>query len=536
MLRRIPLAALMLGLVGGLLLAQPTISNVWNPTGAAGTAASPFSYFRGVAVDRTTGNAWSKRVYVASSSPAKVMYWNEATWNVASTPINSPDGTFATLKADGGAWSTSPYGITVSDDGIVFLLDFGSKTIHGFPQDGSSAFVVKASDGTTNYVVTTQGRYIHSTGSFATGNLKFYIAQSGGTSGPIYRVSQSGVASENKFTEETLFNESNDGGTNYAALGNAAGNVVFVSSNGSGTGTKGLVKYTFDGATWSVAAGWPTISETVHDISFAGTDENHILVSIPGSRIFRIYSASDGTVVGGVNYGASGVAGAVGGVAGLDLTTFFAVYSNGTTSSYFELITSSPALPVQFSSMTARATAAGAEITWSTASEVDNAGFEIERRAIGDLRLSIAEYQKVGFVAGAGTSTSPREYSFTDAPAPGRYAYRLKQIDRDGSSTYYGEAEVVVGAAPEAFTLGEAYPNPFNPATTIDFTVPQDGFASLKVYNMLGAEVATLFSGQAKAGFVNRTTFDATSLTSGIYIYRLQTAGQVMAKRMMLVK
>jgi hypothetical protein len=201
-------------------------------------------------------------------------------------------------------------------------------------------------------------------------------------------------------------------------------------------------------------------------------------------------------------------------------------------------------LPVAVTSFAAAAFHSGVAITWTTATETDNVGFEVERRAVNSDQRSmgtnhgwgVSGWVKVGFVAGAGTGTSPREYSFTDAPPPGRYAYRLKQVDRSGRSAYVGEAEVLFGAAPNVFALSEPYPNPFNPSTTLEFTLSEDEFVSLKVFNVLGEEVATLFNGVAKAGIVNRTIFDGTNLTSGIYFYRLQSDRQVVTRRMMLIQ
>ncbi|HXG06293.1 MAG TPA: hypothetical protein VNI77_03090, partial [Nitrososphaera sp.] len=154
-------------------------------------------------------------------------------------------------------------------------------------------------------------------------------------------------------------------------------------------------------------------------------------------------------------------------------------------------------LPVQLTAFTAVANRLSAELRWSTATEVNNHGFEIERRTVQRSevggQISAGEWARVGFVPGAGTSTSPREYTFIDAGLePGRYAYRIKQVDNDGAFTYYSAAEVEIGAAPKAFTLHPNYPNPFNPSTSIEFTIPEDGFATLKVFNLLGQEVATL--------------------------------------------
>src|SRR3990172_7745402 len=143
----------------------------------------------------------------------------------------------------------------------------------------------------------------------------------------------------------------------------------------------------------------------------------------------------------------------------------------------------------------------------------------------------------MGFVQGSGTSTSPKEYSYVDGNLPaGRYAYRVKQIDFGGAATYYDAAEVEVGLAPKELSLGPNYPNPFNPTTTIEFTLPEAGKASLKVFNVIGQQVATLFDQNAEAGRLYRATFSASSLHSGLYFYRLEFANRSIVKRTTLVK
>ncbi|MBI3006254.1 MAG: T9SS type A sorting domain-containing protein, partial [Ignavibacteriales bacterium] len=143
-----------------------------------------------------------------------------------------------------------------------------------------------------------------------------------------------------------------------------------------------------------------------------------------------------------------------------------------------------------------------------------------------------------------GTSTSPRDYSYVDANLPsGRYGYRIKQVDFDGTSTYYGNAEVEITAA-KAFALEPNYPNPFNPSTTIQFTVGTHGRASLQVYDVLGQRVATLFDNDAEPGRLYQVKFDASHLPSGVYFARLdarQTDGgqagkQQTMRKMLLVK
>ena len=124
-------------------------------------------------------------------------------------------------------------------------------------------------------------------------------------------------------------------------------------------------------------------------------------------------------------------------------------------------------------------------LKWETATEINNYGFEIERRKIGNIVLemedknftstndesTISQWSNVSFVSGSGTSNSPKNYSFTDRNLSlGRYAYRIKQIDQDGTFKYSQSVEMEVGLVPKVLTLSQNYPNPFNPATVINFS------------------------------------------------------------------
>jgi len=162
---------------------------------------------------------------------------------------------------------------------------------------------------------------------------------------------------------------------------------------------------------------------------------------------------------------------------------------------------------------------------------VNNFGFDIERKTVN------SDWTKVGFVEGAGTSTSLHNYSYSDnVGQAGTYEYRIKQIDKTGSFKYSSVTQVDVGAVAKVLSLGDNYPNPFNPATSIEFSVPADGRAVLKIYNMLGQEVATLFDADATAGRLLKATFDASRLSSGVYFSRLESSGHALVKRMMLLK
>ena len=199
---------------------------------------------------------------------------------------------------------------------------------------------------------------------------------------------------------------------------------------------------------------------------------------------------------------------------------------------------SSLPLPVELTSFTATVVRSSAHLTWRTATEVNCYGFQVERRALisGKPVVTSDLWEKIGFVLGCGTSTIPHAYSFADADVPsGRYAYRIKQIDHDNSFAYHGNAEVVIGLAPKELSLGN-YPNPFNPTTTIEFTVPEDGRASLKIYNTIGQLVATAFEGQVQGGYIQKAIFNASKLASGVYFTRLEMNGKSLIKKIALMK
>ena len=195
------------------------------------------------------------------------------------------------------------------------------------------------------------------------------------------------------------------------------------------------------------------------------------------------------------------------------------------------------ALPVELTSFSALAQNEAVNLTWETATEVNNYGFEIQRSAnVGTSRDLSLQWNKVGFVEGHGNSNSAKQYSYVDnsVRAGQSYSYRLKQIDFDGQFEYSSVVNVEVGV-PMEFSLAQNYPNPFNPSTSIEYSVPSNEFVTLKVYDVLGNTVSTLVNETKEAGKYN-VSFDASNLTSGIYFYSINAGGFTQVKKMMLVK
>lgn len=186
-------------------------------------------------------------------------------------------------------------------------------------------------------------------------------------------------------------------------------------------------------------------------------------------------------------------------------------------------------VPVELTSFAANVAGNSVNLNWNTATELNNNGFEVERKSAN------SQYSKIGFVAGFGTTTEPKTYSFTDNNvAAGNYTYRLKQVDFDGSYQYSNEVNVDV-TGPAQYTLEQNYPNPFNPSTLIKYSIAKDGFVNVSVFNLLGEKVATLVNNNVKAGSYE-INFNASHLSSGVYFYSIEAGDFKAVRKMMLMK
>ena len=186
-------------------------------------------------------------------------------------------------------------------------------------------------------------------------------------------------------------------------------------------------------------------------------------------------------------------------------------------------------LPVELSSFTSLINNRDVTLNWSTNSELNNRGYYIERS-------SNEIWSDVGFVEGNGTSATLKNYSFTDKNLnSGNYSYRLKQTDFNGNFEYFNLTNEVVVGIPVKFELSQNYPNPFNPSTNIEYQLPADGNVNIIVFDNSGKEVITLVNEFKAAGYYTES-FNGSSLSSGVYFYKITSGNFSVVKKMMLVK
>jgi hypothetical protein len=286
--------------------------------------------------------------------------------------------------------------------------------------------------------------------------------------------------------------------------------IVITSDDGDGTSNdQGFELAVVDAATGMQHQGTLTLGTGTE---FASGDDDYVTHSSAGNQ-WTVNWTPPGTDVGAVRIYAAG-----------------ASYSSPV---YTATHTIDPAtMPVELTLFEAVADGRDAVLRWETATETNNAGFQVQHRA----PEAEALWVPLGFVEGAGTTLVPQPYRYrTAALAPGVHRFRLKQVDADGTFEYSGEVELEV-EMPHTLALDQNYPNPFNPATRISFTVPAEAQTTLIVYNPLGQAVATLYDGVARAGQLYTATFEADALPSGAYLYTLSSGGRQLTHTMMLTK
>ncbi|MBS1517669.1 MAG: T9SS type A sorting domain-containing protein [Bacteroidetes bacterium] len=188
-------------------------------------------------------------------------------------------------------------------------------------------------------------------------------------------------------------------------------------------------------------------------------------------------------------------------------------------------------LPVELSSFTSVVSGNEVNLSWTTSLEQNNRGFEIERKN------EIADWKKIGFVEGSGNTNAPVSYIYKDKfLAKGKYNYRIKQLDFNGNFEYFDlNSEVNIGI-PAVYSLAQNFPNPFNPATKINFTVPVNSRISLRIYDINGREVKTIINNEMRNADYYSADVNFSGFSSGVYFYTLSGNDFIQTKKMTLIK
>jgi hypothetical protein len=213
---------------------------------------------------------------------------------------------------------------------------------------------------------------------------------------------------------------------------------------------------------------------------------------------------------------------------GADVAALWVGDASGTKKLFFDKL--SAIIPVELTSFTANVSGNDVLLNWKTATETNNSGFTVERSQ------SESEWIEIGFVPGFGTTTELRTYYYTDAGlASGTYFYRIKQIDYNGTYTYYELGSSVEVLTPGVFALEQNYPNPFNPTTKIDYSIAQATNVQLVIFNSIGEEIAVLVNEMQQPGRYT-ISFNAAAFSSGVYFYKITAGNFISVRKMVIMK
>jgi len=471
-------------------------------------------YFSLSCATRSIGSGWEKGFYKTTNGGAD---WTELPVTIGEGGIfdlafiDSQTGVGCGLNAD---WTESSF-IKTTDGGnnwsevSTTATELMNPTSISFPSqnigyisghDGawSKSLLIKTTDGGTTWTVKKSDFPISNSFCFADNSVGYVV----GDGGYISKTTNGGDT-WNTLTSSTTKNLQS---------------VSFYSSNlGVVCGSEGTVIKTTDGGnSWSDISTGNT-SKTLYKIKLVSPV--NILTCGSGGSIYLSNNSGSSwqdQSVGGSDLRSISLAGGLGWIMG----SSGAIYKGDAP------------LPVELTSFTASASNGIISLNWQTANEINNFGFEVERK-LSDK----SDWENIGFVSGNGNSNSLKEYSFTDPLDLNlNLKYRLKQIDTDGKFEYSKEISVETDlSTPKEFALSQNYPNPFNPTTTIEFSLPTDRNVEIKVYNTLGVEVSSVLNGYRKAG-LHKIEFNANKLASGIYYYKIISGSDSQIKKMILMR
>lgn len=445
------------------------------------------------------GATWNKLAYQPAYRCYSVFFLDENNGFVGS------EGPEIYKTTDGGLnWTTIPIGVGTASN-INYDIDFFDQNL-GFVCN-SSGLIARTTDGGATWSSVSAGWTAAAIYDMhIIDSLNIYIVGPGG------RVSKS-------INAGASFNQ-------LASLGTATLYSIFFTEPTTGfiSASGGRIYKTTDGFNFSEITN--PLSGTIYVVRFVSTQKGWVAGSL--GEVF--YTEDGGSTWTEANISLSST------------VTIRDIQINGNdlwmvgTEGYIIKGFSDPSIPVELTSFTAFVNDKQVQLKWITATELNNSGFSVERKIEGN------DWKKIGFVSGNGTTTENHFYSYTDDLTSvftnnGKILYRLKQIDFDGSFEYSNTLEVVL-LTPDKFTLEQNYPNPFNPSTIITFHLAKASNVELKVYDIIGNEIATLVNEYRPAG-VYKVPFSIDNndgLSSGIYFYKITAGDFVQTRKMILIK
>ncbi len=282
------------------------------------------------------------------------------------------------------------------------------------------------------------------------------------------------------------------------------------------SGGGGMLKSTNFGQSWNLDPYFGSIN--MWGVHIQSTDGNIILANSYSTSPGSWRSTNAGATWTPINIPATGYQ-----VVSVDSMTQFAAQGGG-----FYKLNSPFFIPVELTSFSASVVDGNISLKWTTATELNNSGFEIEKST------NNKDFKKIGFVPGYGTTTESKSYSYTTSSTITKQYYRLRQVDFDGTFEYSSSIEVE-GITPTEFSLKQNYPNPFNPSTKIGFALPSESNVKISIYNLIGQKVAEVVNTQFPAGN-HSIDFNASNLSSGIYLYKIEAGSFISVKKMQLMK
>ncbi|HEX9252414.1 MAG TPA: T9SS type A sorting domain-containing protein, partial [Ignavibacteriaceae bacterium] len=283
------------------------------------------------------------------------------------------------------------------------------------------------------------------------------------------------------------------------------------------SGGGGMLKSTNFGQTWTNVIYFSSIN--MWGVHIQESDGNIILANSYSTSPGSWRSVDAGVTWTPINIPSPGYQ-----VVSIDTITQFAAQGGG-----FYKLDSPFFIPVELTSFSASVVGGSTNLFWTTATELNNLGFDIEKSFDNKI------FEKIGFVPGYGTTTESKSYNFSASNVSSQKTfYRLKQLDFDGTFEYSSSVEVE-GLTPTEFSLKQNYPNPFNPSTKIGFTLPYESNVRISIYNLIGQKVSEVVNSKFNAG-THTVIFDASNFSSVIYLYKIEAGNFTSVKKMQLMK